>query len=72
MLISFSLQGQNGRKNEYNTIGWYNYFGTFKFSKKWSIHTEYQWRRVEWINAWQQSLLRVGINYQLHTRVQFV
>ncbi|WP_448529133.1 DUF2490 domain-containing protein [Raineya sp.] len=67
--FGFAL-AQNGRTNEYNTIGWYNYFGTFGLSKTWSIHTEYQWRRTEWINAWQQSLLRVGLNYQLHPKVQ--
>jgi hypothetical protein len=65
-----SISAQNGRVNEYNTIGWYNYFGTFRLSKTWGIHTEYQWRRTEWISAWQQSLLRVGANYQLHPKVQ--
>ncbi|MCS6795577.1 MAG: DUF2490 domain-containing protein [Raineya sp.] len=64
------LFAQGGRINEYNTIGWYNYFGTFALSKTWSIHTEYQWRRTDWITAWQQSLLRVGVNYQLHPKVQ--
>lgn len=61
---------QNTRINENNTIGWYNYFGTFKLSKHWGIHTEYQWRRTELITAWQQSLLRIGVNYQLDPKVQ--
>ncbi|MDW8295445.1 MAG: DUF2490 domain-containing protein, partial [Raineya sp.] len=56
--ITNILFAQGGRINEYNTIGWYNYFGTFGLSKTWSIHTEYQWRRVDWVTAWQQSLLR--------------
>jgi len=53
--------GQNNRINTNNSIGWYNFFGTFKISEKFGIHTEYQWRRNEMITEWQQSLLRVGV-----------
>jgi len=63
--------GQNNRINTYNNIGWYNYFGTFKVSDKIGIHTEYQWRRNNFIIDWQQSLLRTGINFNLNARVQF-
>jgi len=56
---------QNTRINTHGNIGWYNYFGTFKVSSKFAVHTEYQWRRDHFITHWQQSLLRVGINYQL-------
>lgn len=54
---------QNNRIKTHSQIGWYNSFGTFKLSKKFSIHAEYQWRRDNYITAWQQSLLRVGLNY---------
>jgi len=66
-----SVIGQNNRINTNNSIGWYNFFGTFKISEKFGIHTEYQWRRNEMITEWQQSLLRVGVNYNLNSRVQF-
>ncbi|MFC0778575.1 DUF2490 domain-containing protein [Flavobacterium sp. HJSW_4] len=66
-----SVIGQNSRINTNNSIGWYNFFGTFKISEKFGIHTEYQWRRNEMITEWQQSLLRVGVNYNLNSRVQF-
>jgi hypothetical protein len=66
-----SVIGQNNRINTNNSIGWYNFFGTFKISEKFGIHTEYQWRRNEMITQWQQSLLRVGLNYNLNSRVQF-
>ncbi|QOG02333.1 DUF2490 domain-containing protein [Flavobacterium sp. MDT1-60] len=66
-----SVIGQNNRINTNNSIGWYNFFGTFKISEKFGIHTEYQWRRNEIITEWQQSLLRVGINYNLNSRVLF-
>jgi len=54
---------QNNRITTTNKIGWYAYFGTFKISKKVGIHSEYQFRRNNWITEWQQSLLRVGVNY---------
>ncbi len=63
--------GQNNRLNSHEKIGWYNYFGTFKLTDKIGLHTEYQWRRDNFISNWQQSLLRVGLNYQYNPRVLF-
>jgi opacity protein-like surface antigen len=63
------IKGQNNRINTSNNIGWYNYFGTFKVSSKLGIHTEYQWRRNYVISEWQQSLFRVGLNYNVNQRV---
>lgn len=70
-LSLFSLKGftQNNRITTRQQIGWYNYFGTFKLNAKWGLHTEYQWRRDDFISRWQQSLLRIGVNYQLNPRV---
>ncbi len=70
-VISGSINAQNTRLSNYNAIGWYNYFGTFKVSQKFGIHAEYQFRRTEIVTEWQQSLLRVGVNYQLNPKVQF-
>ena len=72
-LIAFSTvsQAQNNRLNTNENIGWYGYFGTFKLSEKWGLHTEYQWRRDHFITDWQQSLLRLGVNYQLSPRALF-
>lgn len=66
-----SASAQNNRITNHHTIGWYNMFGTVKFHSKWSLHTEYQWRRNDIIENWQQSLLRVGVNYHLNPRVLF-
>lgn len=49
-----------------NYNGWYMYFGNHRLSDKWSLHTEYQWRRNQWIQKWQQSLARIGIDYRLN------
>ncbi|MDO8997169.1 MAG: DUF2490 domain-containing protein [Sediminibacterium sp.] len=59
----------NNRATHYNQIGWYAFFGTIKLSGKWSLHTEYQFRRNNLVTDWQQGLFRVGINYQVNPRV---
>lgn len=65
-----SLNAQNTRQNDNNFIGWYNYFGTFKIHEKFSLHTEYQFRRDNFITDKQQSLLRLGVNYQANKKLQ--
>jgi len=45
--------------------GWYMYFGNHKLTDQISLHTEYQWRRSDVIEKWQQSLSRIGIDYKL-------
>jgi len=69
--LPFQLRAQSNRISTHNTIGWYNYFGTFRLSNPVSLHTEYQWRRNNLITDWQQSLLRVGVNYQVNSNVLF-
>lgn len=56
---------QEQRLADNNVIGWFVYTGTFKVKPKLSIHTEYQWRRVNAVKDWQQSLFRAGINYAI-------
>lgn len=70
LLTSQYVVAQNSRISDDNSIGWYNYFGTFNLNKKFGIHTEYQWRRENIITDAQQGLLRVGLNYQVHPSVQ--
>lgn len=69
VLIGSNAKAQNTRLNSYGSVGWYNYFGTFKVSGKVGFHTEYQWRRDNFIAKWQQGLLRVGLNYQFNPRI---
>jgi Protein of unknown function (DUF2490) len=68
--LSQHLHAQNTRLRDDNAIGWYNYFGTYKLNKKIGIHTEYQFRRDNVVTDWQQSLLRLGVNYELHPKAQ--
>jgi hypothetical protein len=64
--FSFS---QSNRISEHNTIGWFTTIITPSVSKKVSLHGEYQWRRDNVINDWQQSLLRIGVNYKIHPQI---
>ncbi len=64
-----NVYSQNNRLNTKESIGWYNFFTTTKLNEKFGLHAEYQWRREKIITNWQQSLLRVGINYQPNARV---
>ncbi len=60
--ISQSTTRQNSNQNH----GWYSYFGNHKLTSRWGLHTEYQWRRADWVTSWQQSLARVGVDYKLN------
>jgi len=70
ILFTSASTAQNNRSKENNSIGWYTYNGTLKIDEKFGIHTEYQWRRENTITEWQQSLLRLGVNYQLNSKIQ--
>jgi hypothetical protein len=48
------------------TLSWWCYFGTYRLTDKWSVWTELQLRRADFLNEWQQVLPRVGLNYH-HT-----
>lgn len=63
------LSAQN-RAKEHNNIGWLTFTGTFKLNDKLGVHTEYQWRRDDYVQHWQQGLLRVGLNYNFRPEVQ--
>lgn len=67
-LLSTSIFAQN-RISERNTIGWVTTIISPSISKKVSLHGEYQWRRANFLEHWQQSLTRVGVNYKLHPQV---
>lgn len=68
--IPFITRAQSERIVDRNSIGWFTYNGNHQVSKKWAIHTEYQWRRTQFIRSWQQSLARIGAVYSLHELVK--
>jgi hypothetical protein len=70
LLLLNTVFAQNTRLQDRNQIGWFGYFGNFKIAKQYSIHSEYQWRRDNYINDKQQGLFRVGLNYQANAKIQ--
>ena len=62
MFISNNVKGQN---IEENLGSWWMYFGTHKFSEKYSLHYETQLRNYEIISNFYQLLPRVGLNYHI-------
>jgi hypothetical protein len=71
LLVSLHCSAQSTRIKTYNTIGWYNLAGSTKLTQRFDLYTEYQWRRNHVISTWQQSVLKVGLNYNLNPNVQF-
>ena len=49
--------------------GWYIYTGTHKLYKGLGLFTQYDWRRENMITDWQQSVLRVGLDYKFNDMV---
>ncbi|RDC61718.1 DUF2490 domain-containing protein [Adhaeribacter pallidiroseus] len=61
---------QTNRIADKNHLGWFVYEGDHPISEKWQIHTEYQWRRIDFIKSWQQSLARLGVAYQISPQIK--
>ena len=68
-LLPFTLKAQSPRISDHNTIGWLAFNGTIHLDPAWSIHTEYQFRRDEFLSEWQQSLFKAGINYTINPAI---
>jgi len=70
LFITLALLGANfsySQKNIDTQSGsWWMYFGNHKISDKLSLHTEYQFRRNDFASYWQQSLMRVGLDYHFN------
>lgn len=59
--LSISAQTKANQK----PLSWWNFSGNYNVSENISLSTLYSWRRTEFIKTWQQSLLRVGVNYKV-------
>jgi hypothetical protein len=59
--ISFSQKTISNQNH-----AWVTYLGNHKITNKWGIHTEYQWRREDGFTNWQQSLMRLGVDYYVN------
>ena len=70
LLLIVSKSPAQNRISDSQTIGWYTYNGDHKLNDRWAIHTEYQWRRIDVIRSWQQSLARVGVVRTLNEKMK--
>ena len=70
LLCGILANAQNTRLKDHNRIGWWTGFVNIKLTAKWSAHGEYQWRREQFVTHWQQSLLRVGLSWQVRPEIQ--
>ena len=69
IIYSATAFGQSERISDFNNTNWLQIVNTISLNKKWSLHTEYQWRRTDGLKIWQQSLLRIGVNRKLNENI---
>ncbi|MFN5785644.1 MAG: DUF2490 domain-containing protein [Flavobacteriia bacterium] len=70
VFLSISFLGYSQKQIDSQDHAWVMYTGNHKFSERWGLHTEYQWRRSDFFDHWQQSLLRLGVDHYLPSGVQ--
>jgi len=70
-LIAIPLQSSAQKEIANQENAWLMYFGNHRISDRWGLHTEYQWRRADMFEHWQQSLLRLGVDYFAKNGVQY-
>jgi hypothetical protein len=58
-------QSESLRVQDYNTNAWLVYASDARFSERWGVHTEAQWRRARVVRDPMQNFLRVGGNFYL-------
>lgn len=66
IFITAAANAQTGRITDRNSIAWPQLFVFLPIDKKWGIHAEYQWRRVNGLKNGQQGLLRTALQYRLN------
>jgi hypothetical protein len=70
ILLFFGLNSYSQKEIVSQNNAWIMFYGNHKLSKNWGIHTEYQWRRADFFNSWQQSLMRLGLEYYTNNGIQ--
>ncbi|WP_324675828.1 DUF2490 domain-containing protein [Hymenobacter sp. GOD-10R] len=64
--LSTAAYGQNtteGRISDRNNNAWLMFYSDARVSQRWSIHTEFQYRRTHFLRDPQQYFYRAGLNY---------
>lgn len=63
MLSVLSTSAQDTRDVATHQQTWFMAFGNHRLSDTWGVHTEYQFRRTDLGQDWQQALMRVGLDW---------
>ncbi len=63
ILFIFVANAQKKTDNQFNS--WWSYSGNHTLSDKWGVHSLVSVRRNDFVQNWQQSLVRFGMNYGL-------
>jgi len=63
MLSLLSTSAQETRDVATHQHTWFMAFGNHRLSDTWGVHTEYQFRRTDLGQDWQQSLMRIGLDW---------
>ena len=71
VFVFFQYSAQTQKEIVTQEHGWAMYFGNHRLTDKWGVHTEYQWRRADYFDRWQQSLLRLGVDYYAKNGEQY-
>ena len=68
-LLLFPFIGFTQKNIGVHHLSWIQYTGTHKITKTTNLMTEYQWRRADGFQHWQQSLLRLGTEYVINPKI---
>lgn len=63
LLTSFTARAQQTRISDRNNNAWLMYFSDARLTKRWGLHTEFQYRRTNGLRDPQQYFYRIGANY---------
>ncbi len=58
-------------KTVQNHQNWFTYFGQYKLSEKWGIHTDVQFRMDDAVKFSRQNLLRAGLIHYINPKLNF-
>ncbi len=53
------------QQHDYYFVNWFTYFGQYRLSPHWGIHTDIQFRMDDKVHRTNQSLLRIGLQHLL-------
>ena len=70
MLISWSARAQDKEVSS-STNAWFMVMNEIRLSPMWSVSNEVHIRRADFIDSWQQFLIRPAVNYRLNPNLEF-